>query len=145
MTEPGAKAESPRTIDVFFYGLFMDESLLRQKGVNPSHRRISSVENFCLMIGARATLVPCANGRVYGVVFSLTHEEVDRLYSEESVSTYRPEAVLAELNDGDVIPAVCFNLPIAPSPREKNPAYASQLRDLARQVGLPASYIESIH
>jgi hypothetical protein len=99
----------------------------------------------CLMIGARATLVPCGNGRVYEVVFSSTHDEVDRLYSEESVSTYRPEAVLAELNDSDVIPAVCFNLPVAPSPREKNPAYAAQLRDLARQVGLPANYIESIH
>jgi hypothetical protein len=43
MKEPGAKAERP---NVFFYGLFMDESLLRQKGINPSHRRISSVENF---------------------------------------------------------------------------------------------------
>jgi hypothetical protein len=60
----------------------MDEALLREKGVNPLNRRISFVENFCLVIGARATLVPCANGRVHGVVFSLTHREVDELYSE---------------------------------------------------------------
>src|SRR5882762_4758576 len=106
MTE--AKA---RRIDVFFYGLFMDDALLREKGVKPLSRRIASVENFCLVIGARATMVPCANGSVHGVLFSLTHSEVDELYSEDSVSVYRPEAVSAQLADGSIIPALCFNLP----------------------------------
>jgi len=35
-----------RTVDVFFYGLFMDEALLRHKGVNPLNRRIACVDNF---------------------------------------------------------------------------------------------------
>jgi len=71
-----------RHIDVFFYGLFMDEAILRDKGVDPRGRRVASVENFCLLIGARATLWPCADGAAHGVVFSLTHGEVDALYSE---------------------------------------------------------------
>ena len=73
-----------RRIDVFFYGLFMDDALLREKGVNPLNRRMASVENFCLVIGERATLVPCPGQRVHGVLFSLTHAEVDALYAEAS-------------------------------------------------------------
>jgi len=133
-----------RRIDVFFYGLFMDEALLREKGVNPESRRLASVESFSLVIGARATLVPCAGRRVYGVVFSLGHSEVEALYSEASVKVYRPEAVLAQLADGSVIPALCFNLPTPPRPDERNPEYAAKLRELAERIGLPSSYVSSI-
>ena len=133
-----------RRIDVFFYGLFMDDALLREKGVNPLNRRIASIENFCLVIGARATLVPRANETVHGVLFSLTHSEVDELYSEDSVSVYRPEAVSARLADGSIISALCFNLPAPPSIAERNPHYASKLKDLADRIGLPPDYVSSI-
>ncbi|MBD0369726.1 MAG: gamma-glutamylcyclotransferase [Pyrinomonadaceae bacterium] len=133
-----------RRIDLFFYGLFMDEALLREKGVKPVNRRLASVENFSLVIGARATLVPHAGQTAYGVIFSLTHAEVDALYSESSVSAYRPEAVAAQLQDGSITAALCFNLPEPPSPEERNPEYASRLRDLARRTGLPPGYVSSI-
>jgi hypothetical protein len=134
----------PRRIDLFFYGLFMDDALLRGKGLNPLNRRTASVENFSLVIGERATLVPSAGGRAYGVLFSLTHNEVDALYNEASVSLYRPEAVAARLADASVIPALCFNLPVPPSPSESNPQYAAKLRELADRIGLPQSYVASI-
>jgi hypothetical protein len=133
-----------RRIDAFFYGLFMDDVLLKGKGLNPENRRLASVENFCLVIGARASLVPCENGKVYGVLFSLTHNEMDALYSEPSVSVYRPEAVSAHLADGSIIPALCFNLPVPPLPDERNPQYAAKLRDLAERIGLPPDYVSSI-
>ena len=136
--------EEVRRIDVFFYGLFMDDALLREKGVNPVNRRMARVENFSLVIGARATPVPDAGGTVHGVLFSLTHGEVDALYSEDSVSVYRPEAVFAQLADGRTIPALCFNLPVPPSAEERNPAYVSRLRELAERIGLPSSYVSSI-
>jgi hypothetical protein len=134
-----------RRIDIFFYGLFMDEALLREKGMNPVNRRIASAENFCLLIGMRATLGPCANGMVHGVVFALTHSEVDKLYSENSVSTYRPEAISVRLGDGSVIPALCFNLPSPPATEERNAQYAFKLRALAERIGLPPDYVSSIH
>ena len=133
-----------RRIDVFFYGLFMDEALLREKGMNPTNRRMASVEDFTLIIAARATLVPCADAIVYGVLFSLTHAEVDALYSETSVSVYRPEAVSAQLEDGSVIAALCFNLPVPPVVTERNPQYVSKLRELADRIGLPPDYVSSI-
>ena len=94
-----------RSIDIFFYGLFMDDVLLREKGMNPANRRVAFVENFCLLIGARAAIVPCANATVHGVLYSLTHNEVAALYSEASVSVYRPEAVSAHLSDGRIFSA----------------------------------------
>ena len=87
--------ETVRRIDVFFYGLFMDDALLREKGMNPMGRRMASVENFCLVIAARATLVPCAGRSVHGVLFSLTHTEVDALYSEDSVGLSITDALTA--------------------------------------------------
>ena len=137
-------ASEVRSIDIFFYGLFMDDALLREKGMNPTNRRMAFVENFSLHIGPRATLVPCANGKVYGVLYSLTHNEVDALYSEASVSVYRPEAILAHLPDGSTIPTLCFNLPVPPSLEERNPQYVSKLKDLAERIGLPQSYVSSI-
>jgi hypothetical protein len=136
--------EKVRRIDVFFYGLFMDDALLREKGMNPVNRRMASVENFSLVIGVRATLVPCEGRTVYGVLFSLTHSEVDALYSEASVNVYRPEAVCAQLVDESVTPALCFNLPVPPSAGERNTQYASKLRELAERIGLPPSYVSSI-
>jgi len=133
-----------RRIDVFFYGLFMDETLLRDKGVDPLNRRIASVENFSLAIGARATLIPNKGKMVYGVLFSLSHSEIDALYSEESVCIYRPEAVLAKLSDGSLVPSLCFNLPNPPTAEERNPQYVSRLRELAARIGLPSDYVSSI-
>jgi hypothetical protein len=133
-----------RRIDLFFYGLFMDEALLREKGINPITRGLASVENFSLVIGERATLFPSRGQTVHGVVFSLTHREVDALYAEASVSVYRPEALLAKLDDGSVIPALCFNLPGQPSLTDRNPQYVSKLREVAARVGLPPGYVSSI-
>ena len=131
-------------VTVFFYGLFMDESLLREKGLSPAGRRPACVENFRLVIGGRATLVPSAGGEVHGVLFSLTHAEVDALYSEASVSAYRPEALCAQLADGTAVPALCFNLTAEPPAGERNPRYAAQLRRLAARLGLPPDYVSSI-
>lgn len=133
-----------RRIDVFFYGLFMDDALLREKGINPVNRRTAAVENFSLVIGDRATLVPDPKQKVYGVVYGLTHAEVDALYAEASLGFYRPEALTAHLADGSIIPALCYNLPVPPSTLERNPQYISKLREVAARIGLPASYVSSI-
>ena len=133
-----------RRVDVFFYGLFMDEALLREKGLSPEGRRPARVEGFRLVIGERATLVPSAGGEAHGVLFSLKPAEVDALYSEDSVGAYRPEAVCAQLADGTVVPALCFNLPAPPDARERSPHYASKLRELAARLGLPEDYVSSI-
>lgn len=133
-----------RRIDVFFYGLFMDEALLQAKGIEPQHRRLAALEHFRLVIGERATLVPSPGEKVHGVIFSLTHAEIDSLYADASVRVYRPEAVSAAVANDVRIPALCFNLPTAPAANERNPEYAAKLKKLAERVGLPDEYISTI-
>jgi hypothetical protein len=133
-----------RLADVFFYGLFMDEELLRGKGLKPEGGELASVEGFALRIGQRAALVPTPGARVHGVVWSLTLRELHLLYSDPSVQAYQPQAVLASLANGGVIAALCYNLRDPPPSNERNPDYAAKLRALAQRIGLPADYIESL-
>lgn len=132
MTKDGAER-----VEVFFYGLFMDESLLREKGLNPLDRRLASVEGFRLVIGERATLAPREGCVAHGVLFSLTRTEIEALYSEESVRAYRAEGVDARTSDGRVVEALCFNIPAPPAAVGRNTPYASKLRELAERLGLP--------
>lgn len=138
------KEDKDERVEVFFYGLFMDEALLREKGLSPEGRRPACVEDFRLVVGERASLARSAGGRVYGVLFSLTRGEVGALYSEESVSAYRPEPVSAHPGDGTSVEALCYNLPAPPAAEGRNPLYASKLRELAARSGLPADYVSSI-
>jgi len=74
----------------------------------------------------------------------LTHEEIEKLYSEDSVRAYRPEAILVQLDDGSRIPALTFNLVESPHVNERNSEYAAQLKELARRLELPADYVNAI-
>jgi len=71
--------------------------------------RIAAIDGFVLRIGQRAALVPTTGAKVYGLVFSPTWSELDRLYSESSVQAYEPQAVLAHLASGGVVAALCYN------------------------------------
>lgn len=133
-----------RKINVFFYGLFMDEALLQAKGILSPDLRVASVPGFQIRIGKRATLVPVPEARVFGVVASLSHSELERLYSEPGVQAYKPEAVLARLLDGESLPALCYNLVEPPTAGEHNPEYAARLRALAAQLQFPSDYVSSI-
>lgn len=130
-----------RSLEVFFYGLFMDRELLERKGLRPTNLRIATVHGFALRIGERAALVPDPTAKVHGVLMRLTHAELETLYSEPGVRGYRPEAVLAKTHDGDEVPAWCYNLPDMPAAEEVNTEYAGRLRALAERVGLPAEYV----
>jgi hypothetical protein len=128
-------------VRVFFYGLFMDPEAIEAKGVRPADVRRACVENFELKLGQRATLIPAADGCVHGTIMRLTHEDIDRLYSEPSVAAYRSEPVLARLPDGSAEPALCFNLPSAPAETARNPEYVAALRAVAKKMCLPDEYI----
>ena len=134
-----------RRVDVFFYGLFLDSEILQQQGVLPANPRRARVEDFALRIGKRATLAPRPGARAYGMVFALTHSELERLYSAPGLEPYRPEAICARLLDGDeALPALCYVLPEAPHPREHNAEYAARLRAVLTRLGFPSEYAASV-
>ncbi len=133
-----------RRVDGFFYGLFMDSDILmgsRVAAVNPRRAYVEDVE---LRIGERATLVPATGSRAYGMVLALSHNDLDKLYTAPGLEAYRPEAVIARLMEGEVVPALCYNLCEEPAPDEANPDYAARLREVLAKLDFPRSYIETI-
>ena len=137
-------ADRERHVDAFFYGLFMDVGVLREAGATPADPRPGYVDGFALRIGQRATLVRAHAGRAYGMLFAMTHRDLDRLYRQPGLELYVPEAVLARTLDGEPVAALCYNLLDPPSPDERNPEYASKLRGVLRELGFPREYVESI-
>lgn len=135
---------SDRRIDGFFYGLFMDSDLLRESGVAAENPRRGYADGYALRIGRRATLIPSPGGRAYGMVFALTHRELERLYSAPGLEQYRPEAILVRLLEGGELPALCYNLGEPPQPGEANPEYAARLRAALSKLGFPSQYVASV-
>jgi len=136
---------NPRKIDGFFYGLFMDAEVLHQAGMQPSNFRRAYVDDFALRIGRRATLVPLPGGRACGMLISLTHAEMERLYSMPGLEGYRPEAIAAHpFDENELVPALCYNLLQPPEPHERNPEYAMRLRRTLENLGFPVDYVESV-
>lgn len=130
-------------VAVFFYGLFMDESLLASKGIIPSRATVGHVDGYGIRIGRRATLVPDESNRAYGVLMTMRAEDVRALYSEESVADYVVESVSVVLPDGTLEAAVCYNLPESKL-KGTNPQYANSLLTLAGKLGLPSDYLQQI-
>lgn len=133
-----------RRVDAFFYGLFMDLDVLREGGAAPTDPRRAYLDGFALRIGRRATLLPAAGARVYGMLYALTHAELEGLYTAPGLQEYRPEAVLTRPLDGAPVPALCYNLGEAPSPDERNPEYAARLQHALRKLDFPHEYVASI-
>ena len=133
-----------RRIDGFFYGLFMDGDVLKGQSVTALNPRKAYVDDFELCIGRRSTLVPNEGARSYGVVYALTHEDLERLYSSPGLREYYPEAVIATTLESQSLPALCYNLREKPGRHEANPEYAEELRAVLARFSFPPDYIESI-
>jgi hypothetical protein len=134
-----------RRIEVFFYGLFMDADLLQTKAIVAVEQRPARLDGFGLRIGKRATLVPADNESSYGIVMSLTPQDLKKLYSAPGLEEYVPEAVSCKTLSGETVCALCYNLTKAPAPGEANSEYAIQLRNVLKKLGFPQEYIERVH
>lgn len=130
-------------MNIFFYGLFMDENVLAEQGITPSSQRSCTVEDFALRIGARASLVRSPGARVYGILMDLEEDEVARLYQDTSVADYEPIEVTASLEDGSAMKASCYVLPLE-KVSGTNRDYAAKLADLGERLGFPAAYLNAI-
>ena len=130
---------------IFFYGLFMDQSLLSEKGLHPSIIGPAVLREYRIHIGERATLLRSASSHAYGIVMELTGHDERALYSEPSVCEYIRERVQVELIDtSETVEAYCYNLPRELGLAGANPAYATELSQLAEALQLDPAYVEEI-
>lgn len=125
--------------DIFFYGFFMDESVLRAKGVEPRLPRRAVVRDHQLRIGRRAMLCPQPSAEAYGMVYALTDVEIDSLYGEPGLEMYRPESVVATLEDGSSSVVTTYNLPDTTGTDEPNLEYVAKLRVVLEHLGFPTT------
>ena len=130
-----------RRVDVFFYGLFMDEDVLAASNVIAENPRHAYVNDYALTIGSRATLVPSVGAKVYGMIYALTHHELNGLYGAPGLEGYRPEALLTTSLAGEPVPALCYNLAVQPSTLEANPEYTAKLKGALEKLGFPSDYV----
>jgi hypothetical protein len=125
--------------DIFFYGLFMDETLLRAKGVEPRTPRRAVVSDYRLKIGQRAMLVRQPSAQAYGVVYALSKSEIESLYSESGLEMYHPEVVMATFEDGSANEVTTYNLEDGSGTEEPNREYATKLRLVLERLGFPTT------
>jgi len=125
-----------RLNDVFFYGLYMDEEILKSKGVEPRNKKRAIAHGYVLRLGNMATLLRKENATAYGMVYSLTHEEIDILYKNSGLTQYVNEALMVELEDKSNIVVLCSVLLDAPKVDESNEEYYKKLVMCMKKYGL---------
>jgi hypothetical protein len=126
-----------RLNDVFFYGLYMDEEILKTKNVVPRNKRIAVAYGYSLRIGKMATLLRKEDAKTYGLVYSLTHDEIDILYKKAGLIEYVTEALIVKLEDGSSIATLCCNLLNPPVDNEHNDKYHQKLITCMENYKLP--------
>ena len=130
---------------IFFYGLFMDRTLLAEKGFHPESLGPAVLSDYRIHIGERATLLPSPSSRAYGIVMELSEQEAHALYSEPSVRAYVRERVEVVLLAGNrTVEADCYNLPRELGLTGANPAYANALSRLAEALEFDSAYVQEI-
>ncbi len=129
-----------RMQDVFFYGLYMDPQALAQKAVDARHPRIARVDGYRLRIGHKATLLREEGGVAHGMVYALTHAEINALYRDAGLDDYAAEALLAQVGETS-LPVLCCNLIVPPEEDETNPAYREKLLAAMTRLGVPTTEV----
>jgi hypothetical protein len=127
----------------FFYGSYMNLSVLREVGLVPSHWEVARLDGFEIRIQPRANLLRSDQHCVYGIVATGTHAELGKLYAHAHDvlgETYLPEAVLVQTLAGLWRPALCYICPeMMPRPADKD--YVERIIQPARELGFPDWYI----
>ncbi len=130
---------------VFFYGLYMDVTLLRGLGFRPRQVGAARLDDYQIRIGERATLVPARGRSSYGLLHDLAQAEISALYSRPEVLGYQPQPVVVTLlEDCSMQQADCYVLRPAETGSGTNVEYAARLAMLVRQLGLPSEYANEI-
>ena len=131
---------------VFLYGSYMNFEVLREVNLVPPHCEVATLSGFDISIRPRANLLPSDQHRVYGIVTTATHSELQRLYGHAKDvlgETYLPQAVLTEGLDGKLRPALCYIAP-AMEPRPATRDYVDRIVAPATEFGFPRWYIERL-
>lgn len=131
---------------VFFYGTFMSARVLREHGIDCDQTFAAKLNGYEISIRPRVNLKPKSGSAVYGGLALVNHEALAALYDglrRDFKLVYNPYAVMAELPDGTMRPALCFISSHVPD-ADPDPSYIHELAECAREMLAPESYIKLI-
>lgn len=131
-----------RKVPVFFYGSFINLEVLEEANVVPESHRTARLLGWDIRIEPLATLEPKDNAAVYGIVVDCTHEEIERLYAQDWVGAYLPEAVLVEV-DGAFVPALTY-LKWEYDRSRAASDYVERIAGPAEALGFPEWYVKHV-
>ncbi|MFJ9535410.1 hypothetical protein [Herbaspirillum sp. NPDC101396] len=136
-----AAENSPhRLVDIFFYGLHMDAASLQTKGIVIRQPRLATIRDCKIVVRTKAILLREEGATAHGMLYQLTHAEIDVLYKDQP--DYRAEAFAVD--DGERIVSAISMVHIAPPlDGAVDPAYATKLRKVLEDIGLPASHLRA--
>ncbi len=129
-------------MSVFFYGSFINLEVLKQADLEPESARVARLLGWDIRIAPLATLEPKDSAAVYGIVVECTHEELERLYAQDWVGTYLPEAVLVDI-DGAFLPALTY-IQWDDERGAAAPDYVERIAGPAEKLGFPDWYVNHI-
>jgi gamma-glutamylcyclotransferase len=139
----------------FAYGSNLDAgTFLGRRRMRPLDTRLAVLEHFDLRFdlpvgsGERgvANLAPCEGNEVWGALYLLTHREAERLDQTEGVQfgAYHRLNVEVHMIGGERICAFTYQSTRGVPGRKPSRRYLGLLLAGARQLGLPAEYIERL-
>lgn len=132
---------------VFFFGAYINFSVLREVDLIPEEFRVATLSGYRLNIQPSATLSREPGSTVWGIIATATHEELRRLYVDHAKiflgGDYFPRAVnVTDLND-NIIPALCYTCDELKQ-KPADPNYIEQIARPAEEYGFPKEYVEMI-
>lgn len=120
----------------------MDPELLKDQGLNPEHPVKAKLTDYKLILADRATMVPTPDSVVWGMVMSLTNQELSHLYAAPSVRDYLAVDIVCLSEQNEKVAAKTYILPSNhPLRSPKDTSYAKNLRYCAIKIELPDSYL----
>jgi predicted enzyme related to lactoylglutathione lyase len=144
--QPPAPPSGPR-VPVFFYGSYMNRSVLAEVNLAPTRWQVASLLGFDVVIQPRANLVATTGVSAWGLLTEATHAELARLYAHASSvlgETYQPHPVIVHPRDGSgATPALCY-LSSSMEPRPADAAYIDRIVAPAREHDFPSDYVARI-
>jgi hypothetical protein len=130
----------------FFYGSYINFSVLKEVDLIPDKWAVAVLHGYDISIKPLANVFPSDKDSVYGILTSVSHEELKRLYHHaEHIlgSIYLPEAVLTATLDGKWVPAMCY---ISHDMKEHKASndYVDRILNPAREFQFPQWYLSRI-
>lgn len=132
---------------VFFFGAYINFSVLREVDLIPEEYRVATLNGFELKIAPTATLIRKPGSVVWGIIATATHEELRRLYVDHAKiflgGDYFPRAVTVTDSNDNIIPALCYICDDM-QPKTAEADYIEKIVRPAEEYGFPKDYVNMI-